>query len=574
MIIKRVRGKNFLSIGNAFLEFDLQAYSRSVVAGKNGVGKSAVSNLITFALFDKVIKNISKQQIVNSINGKGTVVEIEISVNGKEYLIRRGIKPNIFEIEENGIQLDQTNMGDFQEYLEKTILKTNYKTFLQTTILSIENYKPFMTLSKSDRRNFVEDILDIKVFSYMNQIVKGKIARNKEELKIIDVKSKSVLNTAKLQKTHIDRLEQLHSAGIDTVNAKIASLKLEIIDIGVKTDAAREANDLLIAEQTILNKRSIEHQKILKEIDKTETEISKIAADLNSFHSNTTCPTCIQDLPKEKICLITDPLIKQNALFVLKKDKLVTALETYKDIATKLSLVNAVITRNNTIISTNNTTHVRLNRDISTLQQEIFEMTGLDEIQSLKSELRDTAKEAIKLKETQAQLGTEQDYNMAMLELFKDSGVKSKIIDQYIPIINQLVNGYLEKLDFFVSFNLDSEFNEIIKSRHRDDFSYSSFSAGEQTRIDVALLFTFRQLAKMRNAFICNLLFLDETLDLSLDIAGIDNLLNVIESDDLKNSNIIIVSHRNKEIFEDRFEGSYEVYKESGFSQIRDVSRK
>lgn len=573
MIIKRVRGKNFLSIGNAFLEFDLQAYSRSVVAGRNGCGKSSVANLITFALFDKVIKNISKPQIVNSINGKGTVVEIEISANGKEYLIRRGIKPNLFEIEENGIQLDQTNMGDFQEYLEKTILKTNYKTFLQTTILSIENYKPFMTLSKSDRRNFVEDILDIKVFSYMNQIVKGKIARNKEELKIIDVKSKSVLNTAKLQKTHIDRLEQLHSAGIDTVNAKITSLKLEIIDIGVKTDAAREANDLLIAEQTILNKRSIEHQKILKEIDKTETEISKIAADLNSFHSNTTCPTCSQDLPKEKICLITDPLIKQNTLLVLKKDKLVAALETYKDIATKLSLVNAGITKNNTIISTNNTTHVRLNRDISTLQQEIFEMTGLDEIQSLKSELRDTAKEAIKLKETQAQLGTEQDYNMAMLELFKDSGVKSKIIDQYIPIINQLVNGYLEKLDFFVSFNLDSEFNEIIKSRHRDDFSYSSFSAGEQTRIDVALLFTFRQLAKMRNAFICNLLFLDEVMDLSLDVAGIDNLLNVIESDDLKNSNIVVVSHRNKEIFEDRFEGSYEVYKESGFSQIRDVTK-
>lgn len=573
MIIKRVRGKNFLSIGNAFLEFDLQTYSKTVISGKNGCGKSTISNLITFALFDKVIKNISKPQIVNSINGKGTVVEIEINANNKEYLIRRCIKPNSFEIEENGKLIDQTNVGDFQDYLEKNILKTNYKTFIQTTILSIENYKPFMTLSKGDRRNFVEDILDIKVFSFMNQIVKSKIARNKEELKLIDIQSKNTLNTAKLQKAHIERLEELHTAGVDNINAKINSLKLEIADINNKTNTALEANELFIKEQTTLNKRTIEHQKILKEIDKLETDINQSKKDLNSFHSNTTCPTCNQDMPEDKICLVTDPLIKHIESMTARKDKFVLVLQNYKDIASMIAVVNANITKNNNIISANNTTHIRLNKDISALQQEIFEMTGFDEIQNLKSDLRDTAKEAIKLKEKQSELGTEQDYNSAMLELFKDSGVKSKIIEQYIPIINQLVNGYLEKLDFFVSFNLDSEFNEIIKSRHRDDFSYSSFSAGEQQRIDIALLFTFRQLAKMRNSVDCNLMFLDEILDSSLDMAGIDNLLNIFSSDDLKNSNIIVVSHRNKELFEDRFDGSYEVYKESGFSQIRDVTK-
>ena len=572
MIIKKVRGKNFLSIGNAFLEFDLLLYSRAVISGKNGCGKSTLSNLITFGLFDKVIKSISKPQIVNSINGKGAIVEIEISANGKEYLIRRGIKPNIFEIEENGILIDQTIMGDFQDYLEKNILKTNYKTFIQTTILSIENYKPFMTLTKSDRRNFVEDILDIKVFSFMNQIVKSKIARNKEELKLIEIQSKNTLNTAKLQKAHIERLEELHNAGIDNINAKIDSLKLEISDLNEKTNIAQETNALFILEQSTLNKRSFEHQKILKEIDKLEADISQHRKDLNSFHSNTTCPTCSQDLPKDKICLVTDPLIKQIETLTIRKDKLVAILDNYKDIAAVIAVVNAGITKNNNIISTNNTTHNRLNKDIVALQQEIFEMTGFDEIQNLKSDLRDTAKQAIKLKEKQSELGTEQDYNSAMLELFKDSGVKSKIIEQYIPIINQLVNSYLEKLDFFVSFNLDSEFNEIIKSRHRDDFSYSSFSAGEQTRINVALLFTFRQLSRMRNAFVCNLLFLDEVLDISLDSGGVDNLLDLLEADDLKNSNIVVVSHRNKELFEGRFDGAYEVFKKDGFTQMADCN--
>jgi DNA repair exonuclease SbcCD ATPase subunit len=573
MIIKKVRGKNFLSIGNAFLEFDLQTYSKAVISGKNGCGKSTISNLITFGLFDKVIKNISKPQIVNSINCKGTIVEIEITANSNDYLIRRGIKPNLFEIEENGTLIDQTNMGDFQDYLEKNILKTNYKTFIQTTILSIENYKPFMTLSKSERRNFVEDILDIKVFSYMNQIVKGNIARNKEELKIIEVHSKNSLNTAKLQKAHIERLEELHTAGMDNINAKIKSLTYELDILTNNTEAAQQGNETLIQEQSSLNKKTVEHQKIIKEIDKVSTDINWYNEDLIKFHSNTNCPTCNQTLPLDNICLITDPINKQIEILSIRKSKLLIALDLYEDIGSKVTLVNASILKNNNIISTNNSTHSRLRKDISSLQQEIFEMTGFDEIQNLKAELRFTAKEAIGLKTKQTELNIEQDYNSAMLELFKDSGVKSKIIEQYIPIINQLVNGYLEKLDFFVSFNLDSEFNEIIKSRHRDDFSYSSFSAGEQQRIDIALLFTFRQLAKMRNSVDCNLMFLDEILDSSLDMAGIDNLLNIFSSDDLKNSNIIVVSHRNKELFEDRFDGSYEVYKESGFSQIRDVTK-
>lgn len=573
MIIKRVRGKNFLSIGNAFLEFDLQTYPLAVVGGKNGSGKSTIGNLITFALFDKLIKNISKTQIVNSVNGKGAVVEIEIATGGKEYLIRRGVKPNIFEIFEDQKKLDQTNMGDFQEYLEKNILKTNFKTFLQTTILSIENYKPFMTLSKSDRRSFVEDILDIKIFSYMNQIVKGKLSRNREELRLIDVRCKSALNTAKLQKAHISRLEELHSAGVDAVGAKITNLDTELAQLETVTTELQNNNNKLIKRQAELNKQNTEQQLLLTAIEKFNLQLQQIKSDLTQLHSNTQCPTCTQQIAAANICLLSEPLNLKAETINSKKQQLLGQLESYSSVLVEISTVNSEIAKNNQTISTNNSTSGRLIKNKKTLQDEIAEMSGFDEIQTLKLELRATAMEAIGLKEKQTNLNTDQDYNAAMLELFKDGGVKSKIIEQYIPIINQLVNGYLEKLDFFVSFNLDSEFNEIIKSRHRDDFSYASFSAGEQQRIDIALLFTFRQLAKMRNSANCNLLFLDEILDSSLDAAGIDNLLNIFSADELKNSNIIVVSHRNKELFEDRFDGTYEVYRESGFSQIRDATK-
>lgn len=573
MIIKKVRGKNFLSIGNAFLEFDITKYDRSLIFGKNGNGKSQIANMIVFTLFDKMIKNITKSQIINSINGKGTLCEIEITCNGKEYLIRRGIKPNIFEIYEDSVALDQTVVKDFQGFLEKNILRTTYKTFLQTSILSIENYKPFMSLSKGDRRTFVEDILDIKVFSFMNQIVKSKFSKNKEELKLIDIDIVNVINTAKLQKSHIDRLQSLHELGIDSIKKKISDLDTRKVRLKESISTLENTNQELQNNQTRLLKLSVEHQKICREIDRLTNLVFVLTTELKEIHSTDNCSQCNQPYPVAHKNESIDSKLALIDKYTKNSSKLTLHIEKYSEIS-ELDKVTQDINLNlKSLIELKSELRL-IDSSIAPLNRELSEFGNTDELVILNTELQKNVSIAVELKNKKSAINTDQEYNQSMLELFSDSGVKAKIVDQYIPIINNLVNSYLEKLDFFISFNLDSEFNEIIKSRHRDAFSYASFSAGEKQRIDLALLFTFRQLAKIRNSFDCNLLFLDEICDSSIDTNGIDNLIKIFESPDLKRSNIVIISHRNKEVFEDRFSGAYEIYKEQGFSQILDMSTK
>lgn len=573
MIIKTVRGKNFLSIGNAFLEFDVTKYDRSLIFGKNGNGKSQIANMIVFTLFDKMIKNITKSQIINSINGKGTLCEIELTCNGKEYLIRRGIKPNIFEIYEDGTPLDQTVVKDFQGFLEKNILRTTYKTFLQTSILSIENYRPFMSLSKGDRRTFVEDILDIKVFSFMNQIVKSKFSKNKEELKLLDIDTVNVINTAKLQKSHIDRLQNLHEIGVDSIQKKITEFSNRKSVVKELIDKAESENQDLQTKQTRLLKLSIEHQKICREIDRLTNLVNTLTFELTEIHSKDTCTQCNQPYPVEHKNESIDSKLALIDKHTKNCNKLKQHLEKYSEIDELDNLTQEINQRTKFLIELRSELRL-IESSIAPLNRELSEFGNTDELILLNTELQKNVSIAVELKNKKSAINTDQEYNQSMLELFSDSGVKAKIVDQYIPIINNLVNSYLEKLDFFISFNLDSEFNEIIKSRHRDAFSYASFSAGEKQRIDLALLFTFRQLAKIRNSFDCNLLFLDEICDSSIDTNGIDNLIKIFESPDLKHSNIVIISHRNKEVFEDRFSGAYEIYKEQGFSQILDISNK
>lgn len=571
MIIKKVRGKNFLAIGNAFLEFDVTKYDRSLIFGKNGNGKSQIANMIVFTLFDKMIKNITKSQIINSINGKATLCEIEIDSNGKSYLIRRGIKPNIFEIFEDGIALDQTVVKDFQGFLEKNILRTTYKTFLQTSILSIENYKPFMSLSKGDRRTFVEDILDIKVFSFMNQIVKSKFSKNKEELKILDIDIANHINTARLQKSHIDRLTELHDIGIDSIQKKIDSFNSRKVILSESIEKTDEINQELLIKQTRLLKLSIEYQKICREIDRLSNLVLTLTNEVKEIHSTENCSQCNQPYPVAHKNESIDSKLALIDKYTKNSSKLVLYLEKYSEINSLDTLIEEINTNKKTLIELRSELRL-INSSISQMKKELLEFGNSDELVSLNKELQTSVITVTELKNKKSTLNTDQEYNQTMLELFSDSGVKAKIVDQYVPIINDLVNSYLEKLDFFISFNLDSEFNEIIKSRHRDTFSYASFSAGEKQRIDLALLFAFRQLAKIRNSFDCNLLFLDEICDSSIDTSGIDNLIKIFESDDLKRSNIVIISHRNKEVFEDRFSGAYEIYKEQGFSQILDMS--
>jgi len=573
MIIKKVRGKNFLSIGNAFLEVDLLKYQRTVIQGFNGSAKSTIANLITFGLFNQTIKNINRPQIINSVNQKDLVVEIEFDSHGKSYLVRRGIKPNIFDIFENGTKLDQTNSGDFQEYLELNIIGTNMKTFLQTSVLSVENYKPFMTLRTQERRAFIEEILDIKVFSFMNQILKSKISKYKEEIKLIDLELKNCFTKAKLQKSHIERLESIRGNSTAALKTKLKALQDEKSSLELKV--TKKSIDIDVAKTLLtgLKKDLEDHQTHAEKIKAYDAAITKHLEKIDSITHKDSCPVCASLLDEKAKLVIVEPSVTKMDELTLKKNELIVKLHDYEELTTGIQRANNFITDANSFIFANNSTISRLNKEISSISEEIADSSKSEELTDLKAELKQTAQEALALKEKQSKLNAEQDYNNLMIELFKDSGIKTKIIDQYIPIINDLINGYLEKLDFFISFNLDSEFNEIIKSRHRDDFTYGSFSAGEKTRIDTALLLTFRQLSKIRNSFDCNVLFLDEILE-CLDQKGIDNFLTLIEDlEEFKTSNIYIISHKSKEQLAEVFDGNLLMYKESGFSLVKDLSK-
>jgi len=568
MIIKKVRGKNFFSIGNSFLEFDVNRYNRTLLAGSNGNGKSTITSLITFGLFGQTIKNVNKNQIVNSINGKGCLVEIEFTCSfGKEYLIRRGIKPAVFEIFEDGVLINQTSATEYQEYLEKNVLRTSYRTFLQTTILSVENYKPFMTLRAWERRQFVEDLLDIRVFTFMNQVCKQRLTKAKDELKIIDVQLKSAKQRAVMQKNHIDKLQQLIESGVDVLKSKLTDCEKQKNEILL-------ANGLLKAELRVLNecfsktKEDYDRFGHLKnEVSSIKRTVLKLQRDLSHYDNHDTCHTCKQTVSTDDIqAKIKHDISIESAKIEYIEFELnnLNVGDLYEEQLNKRKELGESIVKNDHTVDI-------LESQIKKIKTEIADTNNGDEITVMKDDLRTLAAEAMQLRNRQTELNTDINYYDVMIELFKDTGIKSKIVAQYIPIINQTVNDCLAKFDFFVSFELDENFNEVIKSRHRDVFSYDSFSAGERQRIDLAMMFTFRHLAAIRNSIDCNLLFLDEILDSSLDGSGIDNLLKMF--DDMVKSNIIVISHRNSELFSDIFDGSYTIVKEGGFTQLYDQNQ-
>jgi DNA repair exonuclease SbcCD ATPase subunit len=572
MILSKLRFKNFLSSGNAFVEFDLLKYRTAAIIGVNGQGKSTIFSAITFVLFNKTIKQITKSQIVNSINNKNCVVEIEFSVGDTQYLVRRGIKPNIFEIFVNGTLLDQTLVNDYQTHLEETILRTSYRTFLQTSIISIENYKPFMALPAAERRDFIEDILDIKVFSVMNQLVKKKNVANKEELKLLDLRLKSVKEKAVLLKNHITQLEAMQKAGIESIDTKRVAYLNEAKEALATVNAGKEE---LIALQEPIEKNKIrkaELRAIEDQIREFNTNISSIQRQLKVLNLSDTCPTCHQSVDISDTQRAADELKDQIEKLTADRDVKSPELDKFSDLDASVSSLQDQTTSINARISVANSTITNCNRMVASLTAEREAMAGVTDIEDKKADMKALAKEGQVIVSRITEVNTEQDYNIVMLEMFKDSGIKSTIVEQYIPVINTLANMYLEKLDFFVSFNLDSEFKEVIKSRHRDIFTYNSFSAGEKQRIDLALLFTFRQLARQKNSFICNLFALDELIDASIDAAGIDLLMEIFNSSEFDGSNILVISHRNKETLEDSFGGVYTVKKRDGFSELHENS--
>jgi len=567
ILFRKIRWKNLLSTGNHFTEINLSTNTNTLIVGENGSGKSTLLDAMCFALFGKAFRSINKPQLLNSINQKDCVVEVEFDTNNKSYKIIRGIKPNVFEIHCNGQLLNQEAASkDYQEHLEKFILKLNYKSFTQIVILGSASFTPFMQLSASDRRAIIEDLLDIQIFSTMNGLVRERLSTNKETTISNKHQIDLVTKEYDLKKKHIEELKKSNDDEIKRYEEEIQN-NLQIISE-------------LLANNNILNARTeelnlqvsnkLDSETKIKKIVKLETQIEnnlgKYNKDIEFFRSHDDCPTCRQSIAlefKEEQIESLDTRVNDSkqALEQLKK-KLTEEQEKLNSINETQSLIQTFVVK----IATNNTSINETNKYITKIQKKIVELrsskAGTDQEDNNLKVLQDSLSQ---LQAGLKELIEEKSYLEAASALLKDTGIKTKIVRQYLPVINKLVNKYLASLDFFVNFNLDESFKETIKSRHRDDFSYNNFSEGEKQRIDMALMLTWRAVAKLKNSANTNLLILDETFDSSLDANGTDYLMTVLHT--LEGVNLFVISHKG-DVLQDKFENVIRFVKEKNFSKV------
>ena len=562
--------KNFLSTGNNFTEVNFQDTPTTLVVGANGSGKSTMLDALSFALFGKPHRKISKNQLINSINQKGTVVEVEFSIGSKKFKIVRSIKPNAFEVWLDGNMLNKnSHVKDYQALLEKNILKLNHKSFHQIVVLGSSSFVPFMQLTSQQRRGVIEDLLDINMFSLMNMILKEKVSKLKDEITQNSNDINLVNSKINAQKKYL--------RDIASVNEQFRKEKQEMIS---KTqEDIRTLNDKNIALSKNVEKSlqpAIDMQSsVIKVKEKFEETVANINAQFKVvkkehkfFSENDECPTCSQEidlkLKQEKIKTTKERLDKLK----IGLDKSHTERENYNK---SIQLFQDTIddcARYNSEISGNNKTIDKLNKLVDSLQSEIeSQIESSGDLSDANAELEEMRKEKEKLQDEKYKLNEQFSYNQVSGELLKDSGIKSKIIKQYLPVINNLTNQYLQILDFYVHFDLDESFIETIRSRHRDAFTYDSFSEGEKQRIDLSLLFTWRQIAKMKNSVATNLLILDETFDSSLDMEGVDNLMKILYTLQ-EDTNVFVISHKG-ELEDASFSRKIEFVKEKNFSKIK-----
>ena len=568
ILFKSVSWKNFLSTGNSTNKILLDKSPTTLIIGKNGEGKSTILDALCFALFGKPFRNINKGQLVNSINGKGCVVEIEFTINGKEYRVLRGIKPNIFEIYVNDDLMNQDAAArDYQKVLEQQILKLNYKTFTQVVILGSASFVPFMQLSTAMRREVIEDILDIRIFSTMNQLLKQKAQETKDAITNIENDISTAKTKVESQTQLIKTITEAKTSAIDSITAKITSNLSEI--------SAAEGEISSILEEINSLKVSIEDKDTVSEdMEKAKSIRSKLLQKIETCEHNTeffsehdVCPSCSQDIPEE----YKENIIKDLNSKLLDNNTKIGELETIlTNLNAKLSQINEVvgqITDKNIELSTKNSTVTLLNKQIKELEAETqrvkSDTTNLDEE---KGKLKELATEAITKIHTKTTLQEQRNLEEVANILLKDTGIKTAIIREYLPVMNKLINKYLQAMDAYIHFELDEAFNESVKSRFRDDFTYASFSEGEKMRIDLAILFTWRQVAKMKNSVNTNLLLLDEIFDSSLDTAGTDYFLNLMNTFG-ENANIFVISHKGDQLFE-KFRSVVKFEKRNDFSII------
>jgi len=568
IIFQMVRWKNFLSTGAAFTEINFTRSTNTLIIGNNGAGKSTILDALCFGLFGKPFRKINKPQLLNSINQKECVVEIEFSMGKKYYKVIRGIKPNTFEIYCNDVLMNQDAAArDYQEVLEKNILKLNYKSFTQVVILGSASFVPFMQLSPADRRAIIEDLLDIQIFSSMNVLVKDKMSEIKESSTKTKFEMQLISERIISQKRSIEEHRIRNDEEIEKKKKEITNSIDQTFSLQRDIDLIQR--HIVSLQSKVADKISVEKKskKLLQLESKIETNIKKNEKDITFYEEHNNCPTCEQVIAGE---------FKAEQI-IERKTKVTTQRQGLEEIATQIAqtnnrieeihnIISHVSDHNNEIVKHNSTISA-VNKYISKIQAEIESLSiHKDTIEEENEKLKEFKSELTSLMDIQEKLSIEKQYFEFAGSLLKDTGIKTKIIRQYLPIMNKLINKYLTAMDFFVNFTINESFEETIKSRHRDDFSYSNFSEGEKMRIDLALLFTWRQIAKLKNSTNTNLLILDEVFDSSLDGVGTEEFLKLIHEMGT-DTNVFVISHKGDQLF-DKFRSIIRFEKINNFSRI------
>ena len=565
---KKISWKNFLSTGNTPNTVLLNKSTSTLIVGKNGEGKSTILDALCFSLFGKPFRNINKPQLINSINQKQCLVEVEFSIGMKEYKIIRGIKPNIFEIWCDGEMLNQDAASkDYQKVLEQQVLKLNYKTFTQVVILGSASFVPFMQLPSHQRREVIEDILDIQIFSVMNQILKEKMQNTKDEIVRIESEISNAKVKVESQQTLVKTISEAKSDTIKAIQFKIDQNRNTVT-------STQDEIASLVGEITSLKSKIDNKDKVSSDIAKAKTlkdklvnKIETCEHDTEFFSDHDVCPSCSQTIAEEYKTTILKDLNTKIADNNAKVDEMSAVLSKLNEQLTSINDVVDKITDKNIEVSTKNTTITLLNKQISDLELEMSShRADTANVDEEKRKMKELAKLALELIGKKTELSEQRQIQEVSSALLKDTGIKTAIIKEYLPTMNKLINKYLQLMDFFVSFELDETFTEKIRSRHRDEFTYASFSEGEKMRIDLAILFTWRQIAKMKNSVNTNLLILDEIFDSSLDVAGTDYFLHLMGTLG-ENTNVFVISHKGDQLF-DKFRSVIKFEKRNDFSVI------
>jgi DNA repair exonuclease SbcCD ATPase subunit len=565
---KCIRYKNILSTGNAFTEIDFLRNKTTLIIGENGAGKSTVLDALSFVLYGKPFRKINKPQLVNSVNEKGLVVEVEFDVGKSSYLIRRGIKPGIFEVYQNGNLISQNaSVRDYQDYLEKNILKMNHKSFSQVVVLGSSTFVPFMQLTAAQRREVIEDLLDLQIFSTMNNLLKERIAQNKSDIRDIEYQVDLIDEKIEMEKKHLNTMVSNHRKMIDAKQRQISEFEGKIAEETSRVDDLQ--NEIGSLEDRISDKDQAEDKKgkVTTGLETLQRRVKNISKQIKFFHDHENCPTCNQDISIH----FKEQMVESRNEELTETNQTIDALQRKHDELegrlTEILEVSQEIAKLNSDISDHNRNVYTYNEFVSSLNKEIADLSSkVDEVRNNDNNIEELKKELISYQKRKTELGEEQTMFRVGSDMLRDSGIKSQIIKQYVPVMNKLVNHYLQQLGFFVQFELDENFNEKIKSRFRDEFSYDSFSEGEKMRIDLSLLFTWRTVAKLRNSVSTNLLIMDEVFDSSLDGNGTEEFLKILEGL-TADTNTFIISHKGDVII-DKFRSIIRFEKQGNFSRI------